>query len=50
MADCQKLYKILFNAITDAMRDMENGNYGLAKEKLKNIQRKTEDIFIRAEE
>lgn len=46
----EKLYKFLFNEITDAIEDMNNQNFGLAKCKLINVQQKAEEIYISAEQ
>lgn len=50
MKEYEKLYKVLFNAITDAIKEMDSNNYGLAKEKLITIQQKAEDIYINVKE
>lgn len=50
MADYEKLYKVLFNAITHAIKDMDDYNFGLAKERLINIQQEAEEIYIGEEE
>lgn len=50
MVNYKKLYLALFDAITDAIEDMESLNYGSAREKLMSIQKKAEDIYIDAEE
>lgn len=46
MPDYQKLYTILFNAITDALEDMGKQNYGLAAEGLKAAQQTTEELYM----
>ena len=46
MPDYQKLYTILFNAITDALEEMEKQNYGLAAEGLKAAQQTTEERYM----
>ena len=45
----EKLYHLLFNAITDALEQMESQNYGDAKELLVAAQQKAEEIYITAE-
>ncbi len=46
MVNYEKLYKFLFNGITAAIEEMDKRNYGLAKEKLLNIQQVAEEIYI----
>ena len=46
MPDYQKMYLLLFNAITDALKEMENLNYGEAAELLRKAQSDSEDIYI----
>lgn len=46
----RKMYAILFNAITDAMRDIEDGHVCLAYEHLRKAQLKTEEMYIDAGE
>ena len=45
----KKLYHLLFNAITDALEQMEQQNYGSAKDLLITAQQEAEDIYITAE-
>ena len=45
----EKLYHLLFNAITDALEKMEGQNYGDAKNLLIAAQQKAEEIYITAE-
>ena len=45
----EKLYHLLFNAITDALEQMEKQNYGAAKETLIAAQQQAEEIYITAE-
>ena len=47
--DYQKMYTTLFNAISDALKKIEDQNYGNAKELLIAAQQKAEDIYIKAE-
>lgn len=50
MVDYKLLYSILFNAMTDALEEMEQQNYGRACEDLIAAQQKAEDIYIRSED
>ena len=45
----EKLYHLLFNAITDALEQMEQQNYGTAKETLIAAQQEAEEIYMSAE-
>ena len=49
MPDYQKMYTTLFNAITDALEEIEKQNIGLAREQLIAAQQLAEDIYIDAE-
>ena len=49
MPEYQKMYCVLFNAITDAIEEMGR-NVGVAKERLILAQQQTEEIYICAEE
>ena len=46
MTDYQKMYLLLFNAITDALEEMEKQNYGEAAELLRKAQADAEEIYI----
>lgn len=46
MPDYQKLYSILFNAITDTLEDLGKQNYGMAAERLMHAQLTTEVLYI----
>lgn len=46
MPDYQKMYFHLFNAITDALTQMEQQNYGLAAERLKAAQVDGENAYL----
>lgn len=46
MSDYQKLYSILFNAITDTLEDLGKQNYGTAAERLMHAQLTTEALYI----
>ena len=50
MTDYQKMYSTLFNAITDALEQMDAQNYGEAKETLISAQQKAEEIYINSAE
>ena len=50
MPDYQKMYFHLFNAITDALVQLERQNYGLAAECLKAAQIDGENAYLTAEE
>ena len=45
----EKLYHLLFNAITDALEQMEQQNYGTAKDTLITAQQEAEEIYMSAE-
>ena len=47
--DYQKMYTTLFDAITDALSQIETQNYGDAKEILISAQKKAEEIYITAQ-
>lgn len=47
--DYEKLYHLLFNAITDALEQMESQNFGTAKETLITAQQEAEEIYMSAE-
>ena len=46
MPDYQKMYFHLFNAITDALVQLERQNYGLAAERLKAAQVDGENAYL----
>ncbi len=50
MTDYQKMYTLLFNAITDALMQMEKQNYGSAKETLISAQQRAEELYLSAED
>lgn len=45
----QKMYTLLFNAITDALEQMESQNFGTAKETLITAQQEAEELYMSAE-
>ena len=49
MPDYEKMYHLLFNAITDALTQLEAQNYGDVKDALIFAQQKAEEIYITAE-
>ena len=49
MTDYQKMYLPLFNAITDALAQIEKQNYGDAKDVLISAQQKAEELYITPE-
>ena len=42
----EKMYHLLFNAISDALEQMEKQNLGSAKDLLTTAQQKTEEIYM----
>ena len=44
--DYERLYHTMFNAATDAVRMLEEQNYGLAKERLRQAQELCEELYI----
>ena len=42
----EKMYHLLFNAITYALEQMEKQNLGSAKDLLTTAQQKTEEIYM----
>ena len=42
----EKMYHLLFNAITDALKQMEKQNLGSAKDLLTTAQQKAEEIYM----
>ena len=49
MPDYKKMYHLLFNAITDALEQIEQQNFGSAKDLLIAAQQQAEEIYITAE-
>lgn len=49
MPDYEKMYHLLFNAITDALEQIEQQNFGSAKDLLITAQQQAEEIYITAE-
>lgn len=50
MPDYVTLYRILFNGITDAIRNMEDSDYAAARETLIRSQQYAEDYYLDATE
>ena len=50
MPDYQKLYTLLFNAVTDAVEELETLNVGRAKVRLVAAQQQAEEQYIESEE
>ena len=46
----RELYLHLFNAVTDALRDLEQRNYGAAQERLIRGQQECEELYLSREE
>ncbi|MBQ9937176.1 MAG: hypothetical protein IJO86_02480 [Oscillospiraceae bacterium] len=42
----KKMYLVLFNAITSALRQIDENDFLVAKEILVTAQKKTEEIFL----
>ena len=49
MTDYEKMYHLLFNAITDALEQIEQQNFGSAKDLLIAAQQEAEEIYMSAE-
>lgn len=50
MPDYQKMYLLLFNAITDALEDLKTGNLFGAEALLKAAQQNAEELYIQDRE
>ncbi len=50
MPNYQKMYAIAFNAISDALEELDKLNIGAAKERLREAQFHTEKIYISQDE
>ena len=50
MTDYRSMYLMLFNAVTDALRYMKDGNAALAGETLVRAQQGCEEIYIETTE
>ena len=49
MADYQKMYLLLFNAVTDALELLERGEVTLSAETLRSAQCSCEEIYMEEE-
>ena len=49
MPDYEKMYHLLFNAITDALEQIEQQNFGSAMDLLIAAQQEAEEIYMSAE-
>ena len=49
MVDYQKLYTIIFNAVTDALNALDEQNAGQAKEILRTAQQAAEERYMETE-
>ena len=50
MVDYKTLYALLFNAMTDALEQIDAQNYGAASETFIAAQQKAEEIYINSED
>lgn len=50
MPDYKALYFKLFAAMADAVEDLEQENYGTAKQRLILAQREAEELYLSAED
>ena len=50
MPEYQKLYTLLFNAVTDAVEELEALNVGAAKVRLISAQQRAEELYVSGEE
>ena len=50
MPNYQKMYTALFNAITDALEELDRANFGAAKQRLIRAQQDTEELYLAEEE
>jgi len=50
MVDYQKLYTKLFNAMTDALEELEQLNIGRVKNILRRAQQEAEEEYLSSEE
>ena len=46
----RKMYTHLFNAVTDALEEMERQNFGAARQLLVQAQQDCEELYLDAEE
>lgn len=50
MPDYQKLYTLMFNAVTDALEDLNAMNFGAARDRLRAAQVQAEELYISQDE
>ena len=50
MVDYEKMYRVLFYSITDAIVNIDMQNFGTARDDLIKAQRNVEDIYADAED
>ena len=50
MTDYQKMYTMLFNAITDSLTQLEARNYGEAEHILREAQKQAETLFLEGQD
>lgn len=50
MPNYQKMYAIAFNAISDALEELDKLNIGTAKQQLREAQSRTEELYISQDE
>ena len=50
MENFPKYYTLLFNAVTDAIEDIDQKNFGAARARLVMAQQEAEDAYLDAEE
>lgn len=46
MSNYQNMYSVLFNAVSDALKELDKLNIGAAREYLKEAQFHTEEIYM----
>ena len=49
MTDYESMYRVLFNCMTNAVRNIENQNYGFARLLLINAQQQAEEFYMQAD-
>ena len=50
MENFPKYYTLLFNAVTDAIEDVDQKNYGAARARLVKAQQDAEDFYLRQDD
>lgn len=48
--DYERLYHLVFNRVTDALRELERGRAEAAKELLVSAQQEAENLYVEAQE